>query len=359
MNIRYNIIIGFTISFLISCGQKTTPEKADTAAIPVQLQKVTSNTAVPSITTTGKIQASHSAELSTRFMGHITRIPVNVGDKVRKGQLLVVINNTELEAKKAQVNAQIATAQIAFDNAQKDFKRYQNLYQKNSVTAKELEDITTHFHAAKTQLETAKQQQKEIEAQFQYTNIKAPFSGVITQKFVNEGAIANPGSPLLAIENPNRLEVHALVPETEITNIQLGTATIIMIDAIAETFSGTVEAISTSSKHTGGQYLVKVKLTTTHPKILSGMYATVQFLTPQVQENSSARVMIPKNILVRHGQLVGIYTPSQQNTALLRWLRLGKTFKDQVEVLSGLSANEKYIVSAQGKLYNGAKISIQ
>ena len=64
-------------------------------------------------------------------------------------------------------------------------------------------------------------------------------------------------------------------------------------------------------------------------------------------------------ILVKNGQLTGIYTVSQNNTALLRWLRLGRTFGDQVEVLSGLSADEQYIVSAEGKLFNGAKITNQ
>ena len=63
--------------------------------------------------------------------------------------------------------------------------------------------------------------------------------------------------------------------------------------------------------------------------------------------------------LVKEGQLTGIYTIGSGNVAILRWLRIGKTFGDQVEVLSGLSANEQYIVSADGKLFNGAKVSIQ
>ena len=69
--------------------------------------------------------------------------------------------------------------------------------------------------------------------------------------------------------------------------------------------------------------------------------------------------MIPISALVKQGQLTGIYTVGSGNVAILRWLRIGKSFGDQVEVLSGLSADEQYIVSADGKLYNGAKISVQ
>ena len=70
-------------------------------------------------------------------------------------------------------------------------------------------------------------------------------------------------------------------------------------------------------------------------------------------------VLIPTDAIVTNGQLSGVYTVSQTNTALLRWLRLGRTFGNQVEVLSGLNSNEAYIISADGKLYNGLKISVQ
>ncbi|MEJ2113091.1 MAG: efflux RND transporter periplasmic adaptor subunit, partial [Flavobacteriaceae bacterium] len=70
-------------------------------------------------------------------------------------------------------------------------------------------------------------------------------------------------------------------------------------------------------------------------------------------------VLIPSDVLINNGQLTGIYTVSQSNTAILRWLRLGRVYGDQVEVLSGLSAGETYIISAESKLYNGARIKIQ
>jgi multidrug efflux pump subunit AcrA (membrane-fusion protein) len=121
--------------------------------------------------------------------------------------------------------------------------------------------------------------------------------------------------------------------------------------------TGKVTEVSTSAKNTGGQYLVKISLDKTDASILSGMFVTVQF--PIETKDKTEMVLIPKQALVTKGQLYGIYTVSESNTALLRWLRLGRTFGNQVEVLSGLSSNESYIISADGKLYNGAKVSIQ
>ena len=197
----------------------------------------------------------------------------------------------------------------------------------------------------------------EINAQFAYSNITAPFNGVITSKNVENGDMANPGMPLLSMETPKEFEVMAMVPETEISQIKTGTSIDVLVKSIDTTLKGKVTEVSTSAKNTGGQYLVKINLEKTNANILSGMFTTVQF--PVDKKVKSEMVLIPTEALVKNGQLSGVYTVSQSNTALLRWLRLGRTYGDKVEVLSGLSASESYIISADGKLFNGAKISIQ
>ncbi len=120
-----------------------------------------------------------------------------------------------------------------------------------------------------------------------------------------------------------------------------------------KTLKGKVSEVSTSAKNTGGQYLVKINLDKTDVNILSGMFSTVQF--PVEGKVKSSLVLIPTEAIVKNGQLSGVYTVSESNTALLRWLRLGRTYGNNVEVLSGLNADESYIVSAEGKLFNGAK----
>jgi RND family efflux transporter MFP subunit len=197
----------------------------------------------------------------------------------------------------------------------------------------------------------------EIESQFAYVNIRAPFSGVVTNRFVNEGDMANPGMPLIALESPNSFEVVAKVPESEISKIKSGTIVNVFVKSINQMIKGKVTEVSSSAKNTGGQYMVKVALDKTEVSILSGMFVTVQFPI-DVQEKTES-VLIPNDAIVKNGQLSGVYTISDENTAILRWLRIGRTFGDKVEVLSGLSSNETYIISADGKLYNGANVTIQ
>ncbi|PWG05617.1 efflux RND transporter periplasmic adaptor subunit [Polaribacter aquimarinus] len=357
---KYIYIISFIAAslFITSCGSEDKKAEVDnTPAIKVTVSNITENSNNPFLSVSGKIQASNSADLSTRMMGFVTKVHVNVGDKVNKGQLLVSINNSDLEAKKAQVNAGIAQAQTAFNNAEKNYKRYKNLFASSSISKKEMEDMTVNFEMAKAGLETAKQMKNEINAQFTYSNITAPFSGVITSKNIDNGDMANPGMPLISIETPKDFEVIAMVPESEISKIKNGTEVNVLVKSINKTIKGKVSEVSSSAKNTGGQFLVKIDLAKTNASILSGMFSTVQF--PVEKSASSSMVLIPTEALVKNGQLSGVYTVSQSKTALLRWLRLGRTYGNQVEVLSGLSTSESYILSAEGKLYNGAKITIQ
>lgn len=343
---------------MISCGKEDKKTVADNSpAINVQVSQVSEANNSPFLSVSGKIQSVNSADLSTRMMGYVTKVHVNVGDKVTKDQLLVSINNTDLQAKRAQVDASITEATAAFNNAQKDYNRFKNLYADKSASQKELDDVTANFEMSKARLEAAKQMKNEVNAQFAYSNITAPFAGVVTSKTVKEGDMANPGQPLISLETPGNFEVIAMVPETEISEITNGTSVDVIVKSINESLKGRVTEVSTSAKHTGGQYLVKIAIDKTDANILSGMFVTVQF--PVERQSKTEMVLIPTEAIITNGQLSGVYTVSQNNTALLRWLRLGRTYGDQVEVLSGLSADESYIVSAEGKLFNGVKVSIQ
>jgi RND family efflux transporter MFP subunit len=355
------LYITLTLSLAIlasSCGKKDKKELADTTpAITVSISQITENNNSPFLAVSGKIQAENSANLSTRMMGYVNNVPVNVGDKVSKGQLLVSIKNTDLQAKKAQVTASITEASVAFKNAEKDYNRFKSLFADNSASQKEFDDITANYEMAKARLEAANQMKNEINAQFAYTNITAPFNGVITSKNVEKGDMANPGQPLISMESPGNFEVMAIVPETEISEIKKGAVVDVLVKSIGESIKGKVAEVSSSASQTGGQFLVKIALEKTDVDILSGMFTTVQF--PVERKAKSTMVLIPTDAVVNNGQLSGVYTVGQNNTAMLRWLRLGRTYGNQVEVLSGLNANESYITSAKGKLFNGAKVSIQ
>lgn len=354
------IITPLFVLLLSSCNGEKKESLTKEPAITVKVSGASENNSGQFVTASGKIEAENSANLSTRMMGYVTKLHVQVGQKVGAGQLLVSINNTDLQAKKAQVDASILQATAGYNNAKKDYDRFVNLFKQQSASQKELDDMTARYEMAKAGLEGAKQMRNEVMAQFSYSNITAPFSGVVTNTFVKEGDMANPGMPLVSIEGASRLQVTAMVSENDISAIKKGMAVKVLVKSSNESLNGKVNEVSLSAKNTGGQYLVKINLDKTDNTVLSGMFVNVQFpVANAIQTKTSEKVLVPESALVQQGQLTGIYTIGTGNIAILRWLRIGKNFGNQVEVLSGLSANEQYIVSADGKLYNGALVSVQ
>ena len=353
-------IISLSLAIVLSACSGPPKKEKETSVSPVSV-----TLAMPSVSTqqgisvSGRIEADETANISTRIMGYITKINVKVGDYVKKGELLATINNDDMMAKKAQAEALLNQARAALTNAEKDFYRFTELHKQQSASDKELENITLQYSSAKAQVEAARQIGNEVNAMLTYTNLTAPFSGVVTQKMMDTGSIASPGIPILTIEQTSGLRASASVSEREIDKVKKGSVVSINIKSTDKKLSGKITEISQSSQFTGGQYLIKIDLSDNHTEgLYAGMYVNVfiPIKTEVSADNQKGSPLVPMSSIINRDQLTGLYTVSNNQTALLRWVRLGKIYGNEVEVLSGLDKNEKFIVSAEGKLYNGATV---
>lgn len=346
------------IGSMVSCSKKEEKNTGGLPAISVTVHETAESNSGKYIMASGKIEAESSANISTRMMGHITSIKVKTGEKVSKGQLLATISSSDLQAKKAQAEAGINQAMAAFNNAKRDHDRFVVLFSQKSASQKEMDDMTMHFEMAKAGLETAQQMKNEIMAQFAYMNITAPFSGTVTGTFVKEGDMANPGMPIVSVEGASKLQAVVMISESEISNIKNGMTTDVTVKSLDKTIKGKVVEVSTSARNTGGQYIVKIDLDRTE-NVLSGMFVNAVFPIERSEGKTHTElILIPQDAVITQGQLKGIYIVNDNDTAILRWLRLGKTYGNDIEVLSGLVAGEKYVVMADGRLFNGARVSL-
>ncbi len=346
-----------TALILGSCRPDNAGDRASQSE-PVLVETATAGgtAATAYLSVSGTVTAAKQADLSTRTMGYVRSVQVRVGDRVAAGTVLLQLDNADLQARMAQTTASITEAEAAYAIADKDYQRYTRLFADQSASQKELDDITARYQMAGARLEAARQMKQEVQAQVAYTRITAPFAGVVTHIHADAGDLASPGQPLIAIEAPGDFEVEARIPEHEISGVAKGDTALVYIKALGKRLQGYVSELSNSARQSGGQYLATLTLTDQAKGLRSGMYATLDFAREGTREPEGQPVLIPETAIVRQGQLTGVYTVSQSNTGLLRWVRLGRTFQGQTEVLSGLKAGEAYIVSAKSKLYNGVPV---
>jgi RND family efflux transporter MFP subunit len=343
--------------FLASCSadkpenelQKNDPV---TVRLGVATQQINEN-----ITMSGRVESQQTAAISTRMMGFISSIKVKPGDKVQEGELLVQINNADIMAKRAQAQALISETDAALKDAQKDFERFEQLYKQQSASAKEFENAKLHFNSIKAKTEAAQQMKNEADAMVAYTNLVAPFTGVITQKNNDEGSMANPGMPILMMEQSGALQVSASVDESEVGKLQKGMEAEVVVKSTGKKFTGKVNEISPSSQFSGGQFQIKVIIPASeNADLFSGMFVRVNVAFKNHAEIPSAYV--PVAAVVYKDQLTGLYTVGEDQTAQLRWVKTGKINGDLVEILSGLKPREKFITQSESKLYSGVPVSI-
>jgi RND family efflux transporter MFP subunit len=312
-----------------------------------------------SIQVSGRVESKETAVISTRVMGFITSVKVKAGDNIKAGQLLATISSADILAKKGQAQAMLSEATAALVDAKKDYERFAQLYEQNSASKKEFENATLHYTSMKAKVEAAQQMENEADAMLAYTNLRAPFSGVVTQKYVDAGSMANPGMPILAIEQKGNYMVTASVSEKDIVRVKEGTVAVVLVKSSGQLIQGTVSEVSPSSQLSGGQFGIKVNFPEGEKSgLYSGMHVNVT-IQGAGSGSEGDKILIPSSAIVSNDQLTGLFTITEDQTAMLRWIRLGKTQGDQVEILSGLRNDEKFILTSEGKLYNGVPVRVK
>lgn len=298
-------------------------EETKSAQITVTVQEVKAVEVPKAFSYSGTVASVKQSTLSTRLMGQIDQVLVHEGDKVEKGQLLLALRSNDILARQMQVEANIVEVTAAYKNAEADMKRISNLYESKSATQKEFDDTRTHFEMMQAKLNAVNKAKAEVTEMLTYANIRAPYAGVVTTRFVDAGDMANPGMPLVAIEAPGLFEVNAFIPESEIHLIERNDTVNVILNGVQGAIAGLVSRISPSSRFSGAQFEARiVLLPEAHQTraIRSGTFAHVN-----LYKGIEKKVLVAESLIIDRGQLTGVWTVSQTGEALLRWVPYGKT----------------------------------
>ena len=348
-----NIITSLTlIATLFSCGSSKQDTPTEQQAVKVNIVEFGVSDVSDSFEYSGKVISDKETVLSTKLFGHVEKILVEEGEKVSKGDLLIRIKSSDVDAKLAAAAAAKREAAAATSNAKKNLDRISNLLKSGSATQREFDDVNTQFKMAEARVESIDQNIRELNHLLAYANLKSPIDGFVAQKFMNEGDMASPGQPILALESMDILKIDISVPEFEIDLFAQGDEVNLSFSSLDEPVKGFVSRLIPSTA-SGTQFKVSVIISSNNKVIKPGVIGKVQLF-----KKSTKKMIIDKKYLHSRGQLQGIYTVSQQGNAMLRWLRLGQAYGDGYEVLSGLDVGEQVITSEIGQLTNGQKVEI-
>jgi multidrug efflux system membrane fusion protein len=379
---RSILLLSTFVIWLAGCGYVShEPERAAPAA-PI----ITVSVVAPAIQqwpmnyeATGTVRARSSAIIAAKWMGYVREVKVQVGDRVRDGQLLVVLDARDLDASANQAAAAreevrngfpeadsaVAAARANLDLVQATFKRMNELYEKKSISDQEFDEASAKLKAAQAAFEMVRAKRTQMDAKLaqadqevraaqvtrSYAEVVAPFSGIVTAKSVDPGNLAAPGAPLLTIERDGyRLE--ASVEESKLSAIRTGQPVSVTLDGINRTIDARVSEIVPSVDAASRAYTVKIDLPA-EPGLRSGIFGRAKF-----QLGSRPVLAIPVGAVTERGQLQSVFV-AENGVARTRLITLGDKANQQIEVLSGLSAGEKVIAPVPQGLTDGTRVEVK
>jgi len=345
---------------LASCTGE--PQRETPPPVPVRTMRVTPEPPPRDLAYAGTVEGRTRVTIGTKLMGVISSLPFGEGARVKAGQVVVSLRSGDLKAKKAQVTAGRTEAVAALTNISGNYERIRELYAKKSATQKEFEDVQMAYDMAQAKVTSIDEMAKEIDDMLKYADIVSPIDGIIVGKFVEEGDLANPGMPLLAIEDTTTYVVKFSVPEGEIASIRTGDDVGVTVEAAdpRTVIPATVDRVNPSGDPGSRQYHVRARLRVPPGlQIRSGMYGSVRIGTAGEDTGGAGIVAIPGELIVRRGQLEGVFIRTAGGESLLRWVRTGRRFSDgRVEILGGLSGGDEVITTSDPRIADGTRVGV-
>jgi len=338
-----SVIIVVVVLALIFFNKKETDpldQKQSYGDVPVSTTTVKKMQLINAISLVGVVNASNDVNVISEAQGLVVEVKVKVGDYVKAGAVLFQIDDVIMQSN-------LASAEINYLKAKRDFERSETLYQENSISAAQLDLARLGMKAAESQLTLAKKQLSD-------TKIKAPISGTINKRMVDLGAMVSGGTPVANIVDISTLKVLLNVSEQDVFQIKTGEQAEITTDVYPGVkFYGSVDNIASKADeaHT---YQVEVRLSNDRKNPLkAGMFARVNFT---LQSNTESLV-IPRESIVGSIKDARVYT-IQDQIAKLKKVVVGKSSGNFLEILSGLNENEVVVTNGQNNLSDNSKVVV-
>lgn len=313
------------------------PGRVEPASQPVDVDVVAPVEAPGVAGYAATVVSTDEARLATRASGSVREVRVDVGSVVERGDTLVKLDATDVEAV-------VARADAGLRQAERRFERIRNLEADGAATAQELDD-------ARAALETARSNLNEARAQREYVVLRAPFSGVITSRSVDGGDLAMPGSPVLSLVRPASLEVVADLPATAARRVSAGDR--LSVSDLDAGVSYPVTVIRVSPALDRSSRRIRVELRFVEPssvRVAPGSYVRLEISDPD-----RPTTWVPADAVVRRGQLTGLYVIHEERLEL-RWVRTGGHRLDAVEVLAGVDPSDRVVRRPTPSLVDGAPV---
>lgn len=359
-----NAIMVLTVMIVAAgCKAKIKPGVADIkreAVSGIVTETISPSSVDEYYETSGTVRAKTISSVSSRVMGTVTSVRVKEGDRVAAGHLLLTVDDRDVVEKVKGATGALREAEKALAAADENksltditYQRYKKLFDDKALSGQELDQRETQkkvaeidFERAKAAVERAGAGVDEATVYRGFTRVVSPVSGMVTEKKIELGSMAVPGIPLFTVEDDSSYRIELSGDETLAYKIKKGMKAHVSLESLNRQIDGTVSEIVPSVDPASRSFVVKIALKGNG--LRNGLYGKVS-----IPIGKKEALLVPSWAVVERGQLTGVYTVGSDSVITFRLVRVGRTYGDKVEILSGLRPDEKVIVQGVEKAIDG------
>jgi len=334
--------------------EKAVTEK-ETKAIPVRIKTVELENLVKIVESSGTITSDFDVTVVSQTAGQIVRVDVALGQKVKKGDLLVRVDTEPYKIAMAVAKSQYTDGKVVFEQAELEYKRAKSLHKSQNISDQLYDQARFAFERSKAGLAASKATLDKAKRDLRLASVRAPFSGEIAARLVKLGDTLAMGSPVVQLVNRDKLKINVGLSEDDISGIHQGQKANITIPTLPSKANiiGTVESIGVKAIQPSMTYPVEIVLDNQTEEMRVGMVARASI---QVDSGRKA-IVVPLEKLVDRFDRFYIYTV-KDDVASEKLVKLGARQGRTVEILEGISIGDVMVVEGQNNLKDGSKLNI-
>lgn len=354
--------LSIMIVLFTACSNSSRPEgrrvqlgiiEQDAGALPVELMEIKEQEVVEWIQAVGSVSADKHVSLSAEVGGKVAEVRVEVGDPVRTGDLLARLDAERLRIARDLARAEIEIATANLENSKREAQRETSLFEDNVSSQHSIDQAELKARIHSGQLEVARAALAVAERNLSDARIVSPIGGEITRRYIDEGELVQPGTPLFDIVNIDRVKVAVQVPERDITRIYDDQAAEIGVDGYPGiVFRGAVNTISAEADTQTHTFPVEILVVNDRQeRLLPGFIGQVRIRGRTIEK----AILLPQEVIVRRdGQPVVFVAASDRASA--RVVELGSVNRGKVLIRKGLKPGDNVVITGHESLQDGARI---
>jgi len=346
----------------LGCGERrSSTEEAEAAdgaqeAVPVATASVIIGTAFEAVQATGTIQPRHRADIGAEVQGQVVEILKDVGNWVRRGDVILRLDPEPYDLAVAQAEAQLLGSEAAFRKAERDYQRNLKLYQSQDISQFVLENSRLQMQSAEAAYRTAEAALKMAKRRRRKADLVAPFDGWVARRLVDLGQTIAPGVPAVRVVDISSVKVEVGLAEKDVVKVQVGQKAVLSVDAFpGQSFPGKVTAVGPEADPRSRSFPVEISAeNSAENRLRAGMVARVRIFTKELRDVP----LVPRAaILERSGRTLLFVVKG--GVAEERHPRLGPVTGDQVAIVDGVEAGEAVVIAGQENLADGTAVLVK